>query len=88
MVTSSTSSFDAARLTRRRLVASAGTLAFAILLLDVAGATAAAAPPVHTRISDGTLIVNGTPFGDHITLRVDASDATTLECLVEQPLPC
>jgi hypothetical protein len=67
------------RLAQRRLVVAAGSLAIALLMLDVAGVSAAGGPPIHVRASDGTLVVRGTPFADTIALRVSAADANQLE---------
>jgi hypothetical protein len=79
MATESTTSQRADRLVHRRLAVAAGSLAVALALLDAAGASAAGAPPLHARVSDGTLLVRGTPFADTVALRVSAADADQLE---------
>jgi hypothetical protein len=48
-------------------------------MLGGAAAPVSAAPPIHVRVSHGTLLVTGTRFSDSITLRVSGTDATQLE---------
>lgn len=79
MATGSTNYLRAALVARRRLAASAGASGLAILMLAAAAAPAAAAPPLHARVTDGTLLVTGTPFADHVTLRVSRDDSNQLE---------
>jgi Ca2+-binding RTX toxin-like protein len=63
----------------RRAAASVGAGALALLLLAIAAGPASAAPHVRARVSDGTLLISGTPFAEQITLRKSAVDRNQLE---------
>jgi Ca2+-binding RTX toxin-like protein len=63
----------------RRLPASVGAVALALVVFAGAAAPAAAAPTVKAKVIDGTLRISGGPFADHITLRMSALDRTELQ---------
>jgi len=65
---------------RRRAPAAIGASALTLLLLTIAAAPVAAAPPaLRSRISDGTLRIFGSPLADQITLRQSAVDRNQLD---------
>ena len=63
----------------RRALASIGAGGLALLLLAIAAGPASASPHVRARVSDGTLLISGTPFAEQITLRQSAVDRNRLE---------
>ena len=63
----------------RRLPASIGAGALALVVFGGAAAPAAAAPTVKAQVIDGTLRISGGPFADKITLRQSPSDRTQLQ---------
>jgi Ca2+-binding RTX toxin-like protein len=69
----------AARDVRRRLSASTGASALALLVLATAATPAAAAPTVKATVTDGTLRISGSPRADKIVLRLSALDANQLQ---------
>jgi hypothetical protein len=64
---------------RRRLKASIGAGAIALLTLGIAGPAAAAAPTVTASIDDGILHVVGSHTPDRIALRLSADDPNLLQ---------
>jgi Ca2+-binding RTX toxin-like protein len=71
---------QAERAVRRRLPASIGASAMALLVLGVAATPAAAGgPTVGATVTDGTLRISGSPHADNIALRVSPLDRTRLQ---------
>ncbi|HYX11657.1 MAG TPA: hypothetical protein VE817_06745 [Candidatus Acidoferrum sp.] len=64
---------------RRRLAASIGASALALVVLVGAATPATAAPSVKASVTDGTLRITGGPFADHIALRMSPLDRTQLQ---------
>lgn len=64
---------------RRRLPASIGASALALLVLAVAAAPAAAAPVARAQVVDGTLRVTGSPRAERIALRLSSLDRNQLQ---------
>ena len=64
---------------RRRVPAAIGASALTLLLLGIAAGPVAAAPTLRSRVSNGTLLIFGSPFADQITLRTSAVDRNRLE---------
>jgi len=65
---------------RRRLPASIGASAMALLVLGAAATPAAAGgPTVRAMVTDGTLRIAGSPHADNIALRVSPLDRTQLQ---------
>ena len=64
---------------RRRLPASIGASALALVVLAGAATPAAAAPSVKASVADGTLRITGGPFADRIALRMSPLDRTQLQ---------
>jgi Ca2+-binding RTX toxin-like protein len=64
---------------RRRVPAAIGASALTLMLLTIAAAPVAAAPALRARVSNGTLLLFGSPFADQITLRMSAVDRNGLE---------
>jgi hypothetical protein len=65
---------------RRRLPASIGASAVALIILGAAATPAAAGgPTVGATVTDGTLRISGSPHGDNIALRVSPLDRTRLQ---------
>jgi hypothetical protein len=64
---------------RRRVPTAIGASALTLLLLAIAAGPVAAAPTFRSRISDGTLLIFGSPFADQMTLRQSAVDRNQLE---------
>jgi RTX calcium-binding nonapeptide repeat (4 copies) len=63
----------------RGALASVGAGALALLLIAIAAGPASAAPHVRAKVSDGTLLISGTPFAEQITLRQSAAVRNQLE---------
>jgi Ca2+-binding RTX toxin-like protein len=63
----------------RRAAASVGAGGLALLLLAIAAGPASASPHLRARVSDGTLLISGSPFAEQITLRQSATDRNRLE---------
>ncbi len=74
---------QAERAVRRRLPASIGASAIALLVLGATATSAAAGPAVRAKVHDGTLRVSGSPHGDNIALRVSPLDRNQLQVDVD-----
>jgi hypothetical protein len=68
---------------RRRLPASLGASAMALLVLGATATSAAAGPTVRAKVHDGTLRVSGGPFAEEIALRLSAGDPNLLQVDVD-----
>jgi RTX calcium-binding nonapeptide repeat (4 copies) len=64
-------------MTRKLLLTSAALGALAVSA--AIPAVVSAAPAVHAHVIDGTLVVQGTPFADRITLRASATDRNQVQ---------
>jgi hypothetical protein len=70
----------ASRDVRRRLPASIGATAVALLVLAIGAMPAAAArPTVRAQVYDNTLRISGTPFSDVVALRLNALDRNQVQ---------
>ncbi len=74
---------QAERAVRRRLPASIGASAMALLVLGATATSAAAGPTVRAKVHDGTLRVSGNPFAEEIALRLSARDPNLLQVDVD-----
>ena len=64
-------------MTRKTLLGGVALTAFAASI--AAAPVAAAAPAVRAAVIDGTLLIDGSPAADHITLRLSKDDRTQLQ---------
>jgi hypothetical protein len=67
-------------MTRKTLLGGVALTAFAVSI--AAAPVAAAGPGVRATVTDGTLLIEGSPASDHITLRVSRDDRTQLQVVV------